>query len=49
MNYEDKLKDYRERVLAKINEKAKIKAQKKLEETIDKYLGEDDGQNLGDC
>tara|TARA_R110002050_G_C8808395_1_gene503439 strand:- start:758 stop:895 length:138 start_codon:yes stop_codon:yes gene_type:complete len=22
---------------------------KKLEETIDKYLGEDDGQNLGDC
>ena len=32
MDYEDKLKDYREKVLAKINEKAKIKAQKKIEE-----------------
>ena len=32
MKQEDKIKEYREAVLAKINEKAKIKAQKKLEE-----------------
>jgi len=32
MKQEDKIKEYRQAVLAKINEKAKIKAQKKLEE-----------------
>ena len=32
MKQEDKIKEYREAVLAKINDKAKIKAQKKLEE-----------------
>ena len=31
MKQEDKLKEYRQTVLAKINEKTKIKEQKKLE------------------